>query len=315
VHIAIVIPAFNVAPYLQHAIASVLRQTHANWSLVVVDDGSTDPTAAVAAGFQDSRIRLLRQPNAGVSAARNAGIAAALEAAVRFGTGEAGGRSVPDAVLFLDGDDWLTPTALAVLAATLDAAPWAAAACGRFARVGLDGAIHPSRSPPSGSLLECLLIRNLFANGGHVLIRRQAVQAAGGFRTDLRYGEDWEYWTRLALAGKFASVRRSAPLLFVRERPGSACLAHATDPQAYRPAIEAIYRNPAIAARVGRVRLAALARRAEAEIFWTVGRELLRHGRRRDGLRWLGRSIRHAPSLKRLLLAGLTLIRVPWTGF
>ena len=77
-HVAVVIPAFNIAGFLPTAIQSVLEQTFSDWSLVIVDDGSTDTTAAVGARFQDKRIRLLRQSNSGVSAARNAGIAAVL---------------------------------------------------------------------------------------------------------------------------------------------------------------------------------------------------------------------------------------------
>jgi glycosyltransferase involved in cell wall biosynthesis len=297
-HIAIVIPAFNVDPYLGDAIASVLVQTHADWTLVIVDDGSTDATAAVAADFHDARIHLLRQPNAGVSAARNTALAAIPRLAAKA-----------DAILFLDGDDWLAPDALALLARTLNRAPSAIAACARFARVSLDGTIRPAPPPPHGHLLEALLTRNLFANGGHLLIRRIAIEQAGEFRPDLRYAEDWEYWTRLAVLGEFAAVPSPAPLLFVRERPGSACILNATDPAACRPAITAIYRNPEIAARLGTARLAVLSRRIEAELAWTVGRELIRHGSRRNGLRWLARSIRHAPTPKRLLLIALF-----WTG-
>jgi hypothetical protein len=92
----------------------------------------------------------------------------------------------------------------------------------------------------------------------------------------------------------------------VRERPGSAYLSRATDPDASRPALDTIYRNPGIAERVGGGRLAELQARAAAETAWTVGRELIRHGRERDGRRWLGRSIRSSPSLKRLLLIVLS---------
>jgi hypothetical protein len=157
--------------------------------------------------------------------------------------------------------------------------------------------------------LERLTIQNLFANGGHVLIRRKAVEAAGEFRGDLSYGEDWEYWTRLALQGEFAAVRSRAPLVFVREREGSAYRSNSTDPSAYRPAIDAIHRNPAITIRLGSSRMTDLRRRAEAETAWAVGRELIRHGHRRDGQRWLGQSIRSAPSLKRLALLGVSSLR------
>jgi hypothetical protein len=217
---------------------------------------------------------------------------------------------VPDAFLFLDGDDWLAPRALSVLSAALDDAPRAVAACGRYARVAMNGATRVSPRPAAGALLEPLLIRNLFANGGHLLIRRAAIEAAGGFRQDLSYGEDWEYWTRLALLGEFVSVASASPVLFVRERPGSAILSRATDPDAYRPAMDAMHGNPAIADRLGHIRMSCLRRRAEAEIDWTVGRELIRQGHWHDGRRWLRRSFSNAPSLKRLAMLGLSSLRI-----
>jgi glycosyltransferase involved in cell wall biosynthesis len=297
--------AFNVAGFLPTAIQSVLEQTHSDWSLVVVDDGSTDATAAAGARFQDKRIRLIRQPNSGVSAARNAGIAAV----VAGHTGSPFIKGPPDALMFLDGDDWLAPIALGLLAATLENATWAAAAVGRYARVDSNAVARLSPAPARGCLLEQLLTRNLFANGGHLLIRREAIEAAGDFRSDLAYGEDWEYWTRLAAVGEFVSVPSRSPLLFVRERLAGAYLSRATDPGAYRPALKAIYGNPGLAKRLGTVHLAALGRRAEAEVAWTVGRELVRQGRQREGLRSLGRSFRKAPSLNRLMLMGLSRLR------
>ena len=294
--IGVIVPAFNVAPFLRRTLQSVVDQTHTDWSLVVIDDGSTDATDTVVHDFHDDRITLIRQDNAGVSAARNRGIRHIL-------------ATPHDAILFLDGDDWLALDALSLLAATLDAAPWAVAACGRYARVGSNRTACLSPAPPDGCVLERLMIRNLFANGGHLLIRREAIADAGEFRRDLSYGEDWEYWTRLALQGEFVAAASRAPLLFVRERPGSAYLSHATDPDAYRPAIDAIHRNPAIASRLGQARLAFLKRRAEAETAWAVGRELIRHGRLQDGQRWLRRSIYDAPNLKHLAMIGLSWAR------
>jgi glycosyltransferase involved in cell wall biosynthesis len=303
-------PAFNVADFLPGAIRSVLAQSHVDWSMVVVDDGSTDATASVAAGFCDERICVIRQQNAGVSAARNAGITAvnALPGHPPFVAAE--GDPAPDAFLFLDADDWLAPDALATLAEALDEAPGAVASIGRFARVGLDNVVRVAASPPEGDLLECLLTRNLFANGGHLLIRSGAIAAAGAFRPELSYGEDWEYWVRLAMCGEFVSVRAAAPLLFVRERLAGAYLSRATDPAEYRPAIEAIGGNAGLRHRLGATRVLQLARRAEAEMAWTVGRELVRHGRCRDGLRWLARSLQGAPVPKRLALLGLACLRV-----
>ena len=289
--IAVVTPAYNVAGYIGDTIASLIAQSHADWAMFVVDDGSTDATADRVAGFADPRIHLLRQANAGVSAARNRAIAAI--------------GSRPEAVLFLDGDDWLAPDALARLAATLDAQPAVIAAYGAYAYVTEDGArvTRTRLGPfPAGDILERLLEQNLFANGGHMLIRREIVAASGGFQAGIAYGEDWEYWIRIALAGSFAVVPGAAPLLWVRQRAGGAYLRLASDPQAFTPCMEAIFANPALAERFGTRRLGEIRRRTEAENAWIIGRELTRHGRNREGLGPLRRSVAAKPGLKRLFL-------------
>ena len=291
--VGIVIPAFNVAPWVGNAIQSVLNQTHADWSLVVVNDGSTDDTADIIAKFADPRIKMVEQPNRGVSAARNRGIT----------------ELSCDAMMFLDADDWLAPDALALLCDTLEASPWAVAATAAYVKIAADGSTRPGAPGPSGTLLRRLLVRNLFVNGGHLLIARDAVEAAGLFDTSLSYGEDWEYWTRLALHGEFVGTRTSEPLLFVRERPGSATMTMASDPARFGPCVAAVYSNPAIIARIGRAGLASLRRQAEAENAWVVGRELIRHLRHREGRVWLARSLRIAPGLKRL-----GLICMSWIG-
>lgn len=293
-NIGVVIPAFNVALWMRDAIRSVLSQTHSRWSLVIVDDGSTDTTAEIAATFHDPRVTLIRQANSGVSIARNHGLVA-LKA---------------DAFLFLDADDWLAPDALAVLSATLADCPSAVAAASGYARITAGGSTRQIAAPPSGALLRRLLVRNLFANGGHLLIRREAIEVAGGFNPSLSYGEDWEYWTRLALQGNFVSVRSSAPLMFVRERLGSAYHRMAIDPARFVPSMDAVYGNPAMVARFGLIGLAQLRRRAEAENMWVVGREMIRHLHQREGQAWLVRSLRRAPGLKRLGLLGLSSLKV-----
>ena len=93
--ISVIIAVYNGGPTIRRAIESVLSQTYPTYELIVVDDGSTDDTAAVVAEFGD-RVRYLRQPNAGVSVARNAGAAAAHG----------------DWLAFLDADDWYYPDRL-----------------------------------------------------------------------------------------------------------------------------------------------------------------------------------------------------------
>ena len=77
--VSIITPCYNGEKYVAHTIRSVLAQTYENWELIIVDDGSTDGSASIIRSFAqtDSRIRFIRQENAGSAAARNAGIRAA----------------------------------------------------------------------------------------------------------------------------------------------------------------------------------------------------------------------------------------------
>ncbi|HVY15538.1 MAG TPA: glycosyltransferase family A protein [Rhodopila sp.] len=301
VHIAVVIPAFNAAAWLPACLASLRAQTEADWSAIVVDDGSADDLAAVVAAEADSRICLVRQPNAGVSAARNHGIRVALGRT---------GKWRAEAFLFLDSDDWLSTDALARLRDALQAAPWAVAAAGGHAFVQPCGRCRRIAPPRSGCLLERLLVRNLFVNGGQLLICREAIEAAGLFHPDLSFGEDWEYWTRLATLGEFVSLRRRSPVLFAREREDSAYRRLATAPQQAEAVLRTIHANPELRGRFGGTMLDVLRRKAEAEAAWIIGRERIRHGERREGHRWLRQSVRRAFSPKRAMLLVLAPLRM-----
>ncbi len=103
---SIIIPVYNVEAYLRDCLDSVLNQTFADWEAICVNDGSTDGSADILNEYaaRESRMKVIAQPNGGLSAARNAGIKAA--------EGEY--------VLFLDSDDWLEENALEVMSANLD---------------------------------------------------------------------------------------------------------------------------------------------------------------------------------------------------
>jgi glycosyltransferase involved in cell wall biosynthesis len=299
VRVAVVIAARDVAPFIGAAVGSVLGQSHTDLTLTVVDDGSRDETAALVAAFPDARLRLVRQTNHGTSATRNRG---ALDA------GET------DAFLFLDGDDWLAPEAVSRLVRALRSDPAAVAAHAPFAFVGetatvaAPGPLDRRRAPRARDLLPRLVVGNVFANGGHVLIRAAAWRAAGPFSTTLSYGEDWEFWLRLALQGPFAAIS-GTPALFVRRRAGSKMHGGATLPQTYRPVLEAIRSNPGIAARLGIRRFARLCRRAEAEFAWTMGRELLRRDRVREAWAPLRRGVFGRPRPLRLMLLAMVAVK------
>ncbi|MEO9191126.1 MAG: glycosyltransferase family A protein [Acetobacteraceae bacterium] len=297
-HIGIVIPTHDAAPWIADAIGSVIAQTYADWSAVVVDDGSTDATAAITDRFlADPRVTLIRLDRGGVSATRNRGIAVCRPA---------------EALLFLDADDWLAPDALARLTRALQADPNAVAACGSAGFVAEQA--QPGARPGrvlrcrGGDVLPRLLVRNLFANGGHVLVRTGAVRAAGGFRPDLAYGEDWEFFTRIAALGGFARALGREPVLFVRRRPNGAYLRMATDPASFAPCMKAIFANPALPARFGTRRLTSIRARAEAENAWVIGRALLARGRS-EGRAYLRRSLAAKPTFTRVAMAAVAHLR------
>jgi glycosyltransferase involved in cell wall biosynthesis len=208
--VAVTIPTFNRSAYLAEAIASVQRQTYGDWRLVVVDDGSTDGTAAVVRRFMegDSRIRLRMQDRAGGAAARNRGI---LE------MGDA------DYAAFLDDDDVWEADALQTLVAALEDDPGAVAAHG-LGRM-IDKAGHPIRpgvieaqglrrvgvsgfrlsEPPvsSPTTFSVLAVSNAITTPGQVVIRSAALRRAGLFKEP---AADWQMWLRLSGQGPFAFI-------------------------------------------------------------------------------------------------------------
>jgi glycosyltransferase involved in cell wall biosynthesis len=179
--VSVVIICWNQGRFLGDAIASVLPQVAARDQVVVVDDGSTDSTAAVAAAFPG--VRYLRQANAGPSSARNAGL----------------GAVETPFVLFLDADDMLTPGALAAALEALRQAPEAAFAYGGYREVTADGELLFEAAPdPRGGNHAGLLSGNHIAMHGTVLYRTAVLREAGGFDPQLRSCEDYDVYLRLS---------------------------------------------------------------------------------------------------------------------
>jgi peptidoglycan/xylan/chitin deacetylase (PgdA/CDA1 family) len=189
--VSFIIPAFNAERTLIQALESVLAQTFSDWEAIVVDDGSTDGTAALAADFaaRDGRIRLISQANGGVSAARNRGLA------------EAGG----ELGVFLDADDSILPEHLARLVPL--AAPDRAATCAS-SYLTPEGRRLPAVVHTGLDTTPVALLSDFCAMAVHsVVVPLEAVRAAGGFDTTLRTCEDWDLWLRLARSGMaFATV-------------------------------------------------------------------------------------------------------------
>ena len=187
VKISVIIPAWNAADTIARTLDSLLAQTMPHWEAIVVDDGSTDDTAAIVGTYRsrDERVRLVRQANGGLSAARNAGIRHASH----------------DWLHFLDADDWMAPTAFARFAsAVADDPSLDGVHCG-WARVTADRrTIAEQRCWQVGDLFSTFATRCAFAVHA-CLVWRAAVEAAGGFDPSIRISQDWVLWQRLARLG------------------------------------------------------------------------------------------------------------------
>lgn len=266
--ISIVIPAYNIAGFIAEALSSLRAAGGPTREIIVIDDGSTDETAAVAEAAGAPGLRVIRTANGGVSAARNRGL------------GEARGACV----LFLDGDDLLAHTALTRLHAALMEHSDAPAAFGAHVKFQADNAVTdwaalPSVDVPGRCRLEDLLVRNIPVTPGTVLCRTAAVRSIGGFDPGLRMGEDWEFFCRLAHQGDLVGVA-GGPVLFYRQRMGGAAHRHRGSPlRQDNAAIETIFSAPGLAQRVPPAALRRAKRQALAEQYWAAARQELWHRR------------------------------------
>jgi glycosyltransferase involved in cell wall biosynthesis len=206
--VSVIMPAYNVAAYVGPAIDSVLAQTEPDWELLVVDDGSTDGTAAIVEGYaaRDRRVRPICQANGGISAARNRALR---ESSGRF-------------VALLDSDDLWEPRYLEAQLAILRGHPdidvvtgngrfLGGRRSGELARPWPDARPHPT-------------LRNMLEDETAVFImsifRRRVYDTIGGFDESLRTNEDYDFWLRAAAAG-FRFRRNDEPLGRYRRRDDS----------------------------------------------------------------------------------------------
>jgi glycosyltransferase involved in cell wall biosynthesis len=206
--VSVVIPCFRQAHFLPEALASAFAQTHPAVETIVVNDGSDDNTDEVARTFLP-RIRYVSQKNAGLPAARNAGIEVA--------TGKY--------LLFLDADDLLHERAIEWLVGATGDREDVLAVCGWRKFTGApQNAIDRDFIVPPGDAFPQLIHDNPAPPNAY-LCSRTLVNAVGRFEVGLRSCEDWDLWVRLTCAG---AARVTVPHVgsFYRQTPGSMSTNH-----------------------------------------------------------------------------------------
>ena len=203
--VSAVVTTYNYARFLPDALDSVFAQSHRNLEVVVVDDGSTDDTEAVARRYAGRGVRYVRRPHGGAGQARNTGLEV----------------TESPLVAFLDADDAWLPDRVAAGVAHLARHPeLALVAAHAFA---CDEGLRPTSvvsaaTRAEGRMLEELLVDNVVLNPSSVLLRRSAIEAAGGF-SEIPFGEDWDTWIEIAKRYPIGFIDR--PLALVRRHSSS----------------------------------------------------------------------------------------------
>ena len=215
--ISVVIPLYNKRDTVERALRSVLAQTVQDFEIVVVNDGSTDGSADVVRGINDPRIRLIEQPNAGVSAARNRGVAEARK----------------DLIAFLDADDEWLPEFLQAIAELHARFPQCSVFATRYCFASADGRRwNPIIRGIVGDA--AILLDDYFGIAARsdppvwssaVGVRKKALLAVGGFPEGITAGEDLLTWARLACRCKIAYSQRIMSVYHL------GCWAHGVPPR------------------------------------------------------------------------------------
>lgn len=272
--VSVIVPAYNAAAFLRRAIDSVLGQTWRDVELIVVDDGSTDDTLQVLAGYGDG-LRVLTQANAGPAAARNRGLR----------------ESHGEFVAFLDADDWWLPAKLERQVALMRSRP-EVGFCSTASRV-VTHADAPTTDWPCCTadmpLLETLFVRSAAISGSTsgVLARRTPLIEAGGFDESLRGFEDPDLWIRLSARVGYACIPE--PLTVVVRTPESVS-SHL--PRMRTATLASLRKNRNLLPRDKR---GAFWRDACAAALIDYAKLAARAGRRGWAWRWAGEAVARSP--------------------
>ena len=202
--VTVVMSAYEAMPYLPEAVESILAQTLSNWLMIIIDDGSTDGTAAYLDALDDDRIAVIHQANAGQQAAAARGIA----------------RATTKYIARMDADDIAFPMRLARQVEFLDDNPDVGLVGAQIQRMGPSGNLQlPSAFPTDHDDIYEQLADNRHAMVNPVVtFRRELFDSIGGY-WEHDIAEDWDMFLRIGEVSKLANL--DEPLLGYRFHPTS----------------------------------------------------------------------------------------------
>ena len=203
---SVIIPLYNKAPYVAKAIESVLGQTYRDFEVIVIDDGSTDQSLEVAKTFENKSNTIISQPNSGVSTARNNGVKLAKH----------------PYICFLDADDWWHPTFLEEMKRLITDFPDAGIyGSGYYIVKNGQERIAPIGVPQGferGIIDYCEVYAKTLCmplTSISVVIPKHIFDEERGFKSQLKFGEDFDLWIRIALKHKVILVNK--PLAYYNQ--------------------------------------------------------------------------------------------------
>ena len=197
--VSVIIPTYNRSQFLKVAISSVLNQTFQDYEIIIIDDASTDKTQEVVAGFEEKRIKYIRQiQNKGEAVTRNTGIQ----------------NSEGEYIAFLDDDDEWLPKKLALQVKILENSPPRTGLIytATFLYDNINNKLVEDRlrfSSHRGNVYHALMKRNFVGAASSVLIKRKCVEKIGLFDTAIAYGLDYDYWIRISKQFDFDCIAES----------------------------------------------------------------------------------------------------------
>ena len=276
--ISMIIPAYNAERYIGFTIESLLRQTHSDLEIIVVDDGSTDRTYDIACRYaaEDSRITVLTQGNAGVATARNR--------AIDVAKGEFLG--------FVDADDIWHPTAVAKMLSRFEGASSDLGVVYAWS-TDIDeenrpiGGVHVSRA--SGHVYPLLLFHNFLGNASSTIIRGTSLREAGDYRPEFDLGcEDLDLYLRLAARFDYDVVPEF--LVAYRRTPGAMSSHVERMERAHQQVLDTVRRERPMAS-------SRLLRSSKVNFYAYLAHASVSGGGDRGTVHWIWKSLRTDPLL------------------